>query len=165
MLSLTCRGPLDHFFAWTQKRIKIHNANLAEWKAKGKTYLGPTPLSDFATQQQTIILAEFNALLLAPMTGQPWSDIGSFVDKLLPAESGTIMFEAMQIIVTQVLMLIASWGFRYTDRLKLWLPVFELVALEPGVPSDKRKHVASHLLSALDCCLWHKDTDMFVKVR
>lgn len=79
--------------------------------------MGQIPLSYFATKQQATILSEFNALLLAPMTGHPWSDIGAFVDKHLSSESDAIMTEAKCMIVTYILMLVGSWQFRYTERL------------------------------------------------
>lgn len=165
MLSRSCRAPLDHFIAWIQKHIKIHKARLQDGQDNGNPYLGPTPLSDLATKQQAIILAEFNDLLLAPIVQHPWSDIGCFVGKHFPAESDKLIAEAKFMIVTQMLILIASWNFRYTERLTLWLPIFELVAKEPGEACDKCKQVAAHWLGRPECCLKHKDTDIFVKLR
>ena len=167
MVSKCCRGPLDHFFLWRHKRIKKHNRRIEENRDKGMCYFRPTPLSDVVLTQDSAAVGDWNALLNTPWTCKPWSDIGLFIGDHFPddAERAVVTADAMCFSVSQILLLLASWQFRFTDRFKLWKQICTLAAKDPYEECPDRMSVAQSWISSPDCCLSSASRDIPRKIK
>ena len=68
-------------------------------------------------------------------------------------------------VVTLVLSNLASWKFRFVDRLSKWQTFLKMLELPPFDQSDSRASIAATYLRKLSCCLDDRDGDLFMKVR
>ena len=65
MVSRESRSPLDHLFAWNQKRVREHNKSIEKHAALGRRFLGNTPFADLVLTKLDFVAASFNDILLA----------------------------------------------------------------------------------------------------
>ena len=166
MVSKFSMGPIDKFFLWSQKRVKLHNRRLQEHKDADRVYLGPTPLSDIMLTQDGLTLDAMDSLLLASWTSTPWDVISSYIDEHFQEDAvkKSITSETMCFIVTQVLTVKASWQFRFSERYAFWKQICQMVVKDPGELCDVRKGIAIVWSTSPECCLTSAVTDVPFKL-
>ena len=143
LISCITKMQLVAFMAWVQKSIREHNACCKKARAEGKTYLGPTPLSN-------LVAAKGNAIRLAMIDlfkretdqevgfGMVWTFIDPQSDQARSAR---------MLIVTLLLVNLASWDLRIGKKLSSfpWL-LLRLLEAPPSVACPIRIAVATQLL-------------------
>ena len=162
MVSKESRQPLDHLFAWSQKRVREHNKVIKDYEALGRRYLGPTPFSDLVLQKLDSVTASFTSIITGPLSAA----ILSHVEAHFPEDVRShVMAQCRRIVVSLVLSNIASWKFRFVDRLSKWISFLQLLEAEPFQESGVRSANGAKYLRTPGCCLDDRDTDVFLKCR
>ena len=96
---------------WVQKSVGEHNAKKAQYR--DRTYLGPTPLSDFCANEgkATTIRREMLKLLDSDPSSLNSPFYAAWL--LVPA---AMVHELRRLVVSLVLVTVCSWDFRFTKK-------------------------------------------------
>ena len=165
-ISGICKNPLTYYMLWAQKSVGVTNQREAAAKAEGRVYLGDTTLSKLASWQGARIRTMMCANLFFELNlDSPGADPFAEVRDLVPDAHH---HEALRLIVSLSLVMIASWDFRFTSRLCSFpLSLLVFVHKPADEPCEDRRKLAAYLLDTQVCCLKSASlgTDAAVKVR
>ena len=155
-ISSITRQPLVHFQLWVEKATKEHASARDEAKQAGTTYLGPTPLSTLATAKRFDIRSEMVELMFAEHS------VFKPVWDTLPAH----LYQCgRQLVVSLILVLIASWDFRFDKVLDdIHFSIMAMLEKRHDEPDDRRKVIARQILETPDDSFDRVPNAMFTDV-
>ena len=138
MISKEARAPLDHLFAWSQKRVRQHNDLKRKYGKLGERYLGTTPFSDLVLTKLDFVPASFTSIVTAPLS----AGILPHVEAHFPEDvRSDVKAQCRRVVVSLVLSNLASWKLRFVDRLSKWTWFLQLLEVEPF--SGKRGEICT----------------------
>jgi hypothetical protein len=149
-ISRIAKSQLNIFVKWAQKQTKLQNNAVAECSDDGgRTYLGPTPLSEFVRWKAQDVSSKMVSLLddssfTSPLIWKPVFDI-------IPQEFTS---NACALIISLSLRNLAGWNKRVMADCQD-VPLLLLRCLESPCHRDCniRRSVAGQLLSLRECCV------------
>ena len=156
MISLTCKSVLHHFLLWGQKQVQDMNRLISEANKSGKTFWGPTALSNFACGEAEKMMTQIHDLIDEEKidTQRTWEPLWALLPEHLH-KSGRAL------ILTTVLMVAAAWDYRIMQRTRsLPLRLLRMLESPPDVDCQERREISSCVLSSQDCCLDSKMSNL-----
>jgi hypothetical protein len=161
LVSKLIKAPIMHVMLWSQKAIKLHNQAEKASKAKGQSFMGPTPLSKFVCGFADKIWIEINEALSeeAERSGEQFGPLWDF----LPA---ALHSQIRELSVSTNLVVASNWQHRILSLIcDFPLRLLRILEEPAHVSSDRRKMLATQLCSYCELCLARPLSDITLKLR